>query len=274
LTGARPIFADVDPDTGLIDPADAERRITPQTRAILPVHLYGQMAAVDSLAEIAAQHGLRLIEDAAQAHGASRRGRTAGTVGDSGCFSFYPTKNLGAYGDAGAVVTAERGRAERLRRLRNYGQADRYRHVESGWNSRLDEIQAAVLRVKLPHLDDWNEARRLLAERYRRNLADTAVRPLKEDPAGRSANHLFVVRAPGRDRLREALRARGIESQVHYPIPVHLQEAFAHLGHQTGDFPHAEALAASILSLPLYPEMEPQAVDEVCGAVRDILEED
>ncbi|MBU1699890.1 MAG: DegT/DnrJ/EryC1/StrS family aminotransferase [Candidatus Eisenbacteria bacterium] len=274
LTGARPIFADVDPETALLDPVEVERRITPQTRAIIPVHLYGQCVPMDPFLELARNRGICIIEDAAQAHGATWKDRMAGTFGDYGCFSFYPTKNLGAYGDAGAVVTADDGRAERLRRLRNYGQTDRYRHVERGWNSRLDEIQAAILRVKLPHLTRWNEARRDLASRYQQNLEGSVLRPMAENPQGRSARHLFVVRVPDRDRLREALRARGIESQIHYPIPVHLQEAFSHLGYAAGDFPVAEKLAGSILSLPLYPELDPGKIIEICEAIHTILQED
>jgi dTDP-4-amino-4,6-dideoxygalactose transaminase len=271
MAGAKPVFADVDPETGLLDPDDAARRVTARTKALLPVHLYGQCVPMEPVLDLAARHGLTVIEDCAQAHGARWRGRTAGTMGAYGCFSFYPTKNLGAYGDAGAVVTGDPGKAERLRRMRNYGQADRYRHVTEGWNSRLDEIQAAILRVKLRRLGGWNEARRALARRYGERLAGTGVRPLRELEDGDHVYHLYVVRHPGRDALREKLGERGIESQVHYPIPVHLQESFAHLGYRKGDFPHAERLAGEVLSLPLYPELAADDVDAICGAVREIL---
>jgi len=270
LAGAVPTFADVDPETGLLDPEDVARRITPRTRAIVPVHLYGQCAPMDEILRIGRDGNITVIEDCAQAHGARWRGRTAGSFGRFGCFSFYPTKNLGAYGDGGAVVTFDAEAAQTLRRMRNYGQVDRYRHVTRGWNTRLDEIQAAVLRVKLPQLEARNATRRTLAARYREKLRGAAVRPLSVDDRGEPVYHLFVVRSPERDRLRDELAARGIESQVHYPIPAHLQEAFADLGHERGSFPRAEELARCVLSLPLYPELRPRQVDEICEAVREI----
>ncbi|MBD3337121.1 MAG: aminotransferase class V-fold PLP-dependent enzyme [Candidatus Eisenbacteria bacterium] len=271
LSGARPTFADIDPGTGLLDVEDAERRITPRTRAVIPVHLYGECVPMDEILALARRHNLIIIEDAAQAHGARWKGRAAGTWGEYGCFSFYPTKNLGACGDGGAVVTPDPRRAEAIRRLRNYGQVDRYRHESDGWNSRLDEMQAAVLRVKLPRLDEANETRRRLAARYRERLAGAPVEPLRTDPRGVAVHHLLVVRCPDRDRLREELAQRGIESQIHYPIPVHLQAAFQHLGYTRGAFPRAETFADQILTLPLYPELPEDDVDTICAAVRDIL---
>lgn len=270
LTGAKPVFADVNRETGLLDPEEVRRRITPRTRAVIPVHLYGQCVPMDSLSDLAREKRICLVEDCAQAHGATWGDKLAGTWGDYGAFSFYPTKNLGAYGDGGAVVTWDPKRADSLRRLRNYGQVDRYRHASKGWNSRLDEIQAAVLRVKLPRLDSWNAKRRALAARYRGNLAGCPVSPLREQSGGEHVYHLFVVRALNRNRLRDELVHRGIETQIHYPIPVHLQEAFRDLGHRVGDFPAAEMLADSILSLPLYPELTFDQVDEICEHVREI----
>jgi dTDP-4-amino-4,6-dideoxygalactose transaminase len=271
LSGAKPVFADVDRETGLLDAEDARRRITPYTRAVIPVHLYGQCVPMDSILALAREKRLCIIEDCAQAHGAKWGERCAGVLGDYGCFSFYPTKNLGAYGDGGAVVTSTPRRAETLRRLRNYGQVDRYRHASKGWNSRLDEIQAAILRVKLPHLEEWNARRRALAERYREKLAGAPISPLSENPGGGHAYHLFVVRAPNRDRVRDELAQKGIETQIHYPIPAHLQEAFSDLGYRVGDFPNAESLAGLILSLPMYPELSPEQVDEICMSLSEIM---
>jgi dTDP-4-amino-4,6-dideoxygalactose transaminase len=270
LSGAKPIFVDVDRETGLMDPEDLQRRITPYTKALIPVHLYGQCVPMEPILSLAREKRICVIEDCAQAHGARWGDKSAGSWGDYGAFSFYPTKNLGAYGDGGAVVTSDAKRADTLRRLRNYGQVDRYRHVSKGWNSRLDEIQAAVLRVKLPHLDSWNAGRRALARRYRERLAGTSMSPLSEDPAGEPVYHLFVVRVLDRDGLRTQLTRRGIETQIHYPIPVHLQEAFEDLGYQAGDFPAAEWLADVVLSLPMYPELTLDQVDEICDNIMDI----
>jgi dTDP-4-amino-4,6-dideoxygalactose transaminase len=270
LSGATPVFAEVDRETGLMNPEDARRRVTPYTKAIIPVHLYGQCVPMEPILSLAREKRICVVEDCAQAHGARWGDKPAGSWGDYGAFSFYPTKNLGAYGDGGAVVTSDAKRADTLRRLRNYGQVDRYRHVSKGWNSRLDEIQAAVLRVKLPHLDSWNAKRRALAGRYRERLAGTPVSPLSENPDGEPVYHLFVVRALDRDGLRTQLTQRGIETQIHYPIPVHLQEAFEDLGYQAGDFPAAEWLAGAVLSLPMYPELTLDQVDEICDSIMDI----
>jgi dTDP-3-amino-3,4,6-trideoxy-alpha-D-glucose transaminase len=272
--GATPVLVDVDPDTGTMDPRAARAALTPRTRALLPVHLYGHPADLDALHELAARHHLLLVEDCAQAHGARHDGRLAGTVGDLGTFSFYPTKNLGACGDGGAVLTRDARLAERLRRLRNYGQEVRYQHLMRGVNSRLDELQAAILAVKLAHLDGHNAERRRLAAVYAQHLR--GVRLPAE--AGRGADvypvyHLYVVRHPERDRLRESLRRRGVGTLVHYPVPVHRQPAYADLGYGPGSLPVTERLAAEVLSLPLYVGLRPDEVRAVAAAVADCLEE-
>ncbi len=267
MLGARPVFADIEAGGMTIDPARIEAEITPRTRAIVPVHLYGQAADLDAMVEIARRRGLALIEDCAQAHGALYRGRPLGTFGDAGAFSFYPTKNLGAYGDGGAVVTSNPAIAERVRRLRNGGQADRYRHVDLGVNSRLDELQAAVLRVKLRHLEHAVAERRALAARYDAELSGVTLP--RELPGRHHAFHLYVVRHPRRDALMQHLAAAGVGSLVHYPIPVHLQPAYAHLGIGAGSLPETERAANEVLSLPLYPGLpvsQQQAVIEAVNA--------
>ena len=265
LTGARPVFVDVDPDTRTMDPTAAAAAITPRTRALLPVHLYGHTADMQPLQALARAHGLRLIEDAAQAHGAEYRGTRAGRLGDLAAFSFYPTKNLGAYGDGGMVVTDDPALAERLRLLRNYGQTDRYHHQIEGMNSRLDELHAAVLRVKLRHLDDWTNARRERAARYRARVR--AVAPPVEAEWARHVYHLYAVCVPQRERVQGALAAAGIGTLVHYPIPAHLQPAYAHLGVGRGSLPVTERLADEVLSLPLYPELAMTQIDAVSNAL-------
>jgi dTDP-4-amino-4,6-dideoxygalactose transaminase len=264
--GARPIFADVDPETLNLSPQSVGERIGPRTRAVLPVHLYGNPCALSALTDIARSAGLALVEDACQGHGASLEGRALGSWGQAGCFSFYPTKNLGALGDGGMIVTDDDELAARLRRLRNGGQVSRYRHQELGVNSRLDELQAAVLRLKLKRLPLWNERRRALARKYRELLAETPVRPVAVTPGASPAVHLFVVRAPERDRLREALSAAGIETLIHYPIPANLQPAYRDLG-QERSCPAAEKAASEIVSLPLYPELDEAQVETVAWAV-------
>ena len=254
MAGARPVFADIDPERLTIDPAHVQRAIGPRTRAILPVHLYGQAADMGALEVIAARHHLALVEDCCQAHLATAAGRPVGTVGVAGAFSFYPTKNLGALGDGGAVVTNDRALADRIRRLRNGGQTDRYHHQEAGVNSRLDEIQAAVLRARLPHLAGWTERRRQLAASYRSALAGAVDVPPECDNG--HVYHLFVVRAPSRDRLRAALTERGIETLIHYPVPIPRQPALAGIG--PGDFPVAERACNEVLSLPLHPGLSDQ----------------
>jgi len=269
LTGARPVFVDVDPMTYTMDPAAAAAAVTPRTRALLPVHLYGHPADMAPLRELAERHGLWLIEDAAQAHGARYRGARVGTLGHLAAFSFYPTKNLGAYGDGGMVITNDATLAERVRRLRNYGQSDRYHHEVLGLNSRLDELQAAVLRVKLRHLDAWTAARRERAARYTAALRRAI--PPTEAPWAQHVYHLYVVRVPQRAAVQEALARAGIGTLIHYPVPAHLQRAYAFLGVARGSLPVTERLAEEILSLPLYPELPLTQVDEVAATLEATL---
>ena len=263
--GATPVLVDVDEATFTIDPRAAEAAVTARTRAIVPVHLYGQPADMDAVLALAARHRLAVVEDCAQAHGARWRGRLAGTLGELGAFSFYPTKNLGALGDAGAVITRDPQLAARLRRLRNYGQRERYEHVEPGQNSRLDEIQAALLRVKLAHLDEHNAERKRLAGLYSRRLA--AVRTPAAHPEADHVYHLYVVRHPERDRLRQHLAAAGVQTLVHYPAPVHRQPAFAALGERGGPLAVTERLAGEIVSLPLFVGLADDQVARVVEAV-------
>ena len=278
-TGATPVFVDIDPHTYTMDCADLERRITPRSKAIVPVHLYGHPADMDRILPLARRHGLVVVEDAAQAHGAAYRGRRCGALGAAGAFSFYPTKNLGAYGDGGAVVTNDAALAERLVLLRNYGWSERYYSAVKGYNSRLDELQAAVLGAKLPYLDRWNARRRRLAALYTAALAgDTlggtgasTIQVPTEAAWATHAYHLYVVRLPERDRVQARLRERGIATQVHYPVPVHLQEAYRDLGYTPGSLPHTEQAAAEILSLPLYPELTDDDVQYVAAALRETL---
>jgi dTDP-4-amino-4,6-dideoxygalactose transaminase len=270
-TGATPQFVDIDPDTGLIDPERIERALRPNTRALVPVHLHGRAVPMAPVLAIARRHGLLVVEDAAQAHGALCDGRPAGTLGNFGCFSFYPSKNLGAYGDAGAIWTADRAAAEQLRRLRNYGQTDRYVHETIGMNSRLDEVQAAILRAKLPHLEAWNRRRAQLAAVYRARLAPLALRLPAPAPAGAHVHHLFAVRVAGRATLRERLEARGIQTQIHYPIPIHEQAAYRYLGGRRGDYPHAEAWCEQTLSLPFSPALAEADLARVAEALAEAL---
>jgi dTDP-4-amino-4,6-dideoxygalactose transaminase len=270
--GARPVFVDVDPVTLNLDPEAARRAVTTRTRALLPVHLYGHPADMDPLLALADDHGLAVIEDACQAHGALYRGRPVGTLGGEeglGALSFYPTKNLGALGDGGALLANDPGLAARLRRLRNGGQTDRYHHGEPGLNSRLDELQAAILRVGLRHLPRWTERRRAIAGRYVEELADTGLGLPVEEKYARAVQHLFVVRHRRRDALAAALRGRGVGTLIHYPVPLHLQPVFAPLGGARGDLPVVERAADEIVSLPLYPELTDAQVETVVAAVRD-----
>ena len=268
--GARPIFADLDPATLNVSAEAVAKALTPRSKALLPVNLYGHPADLDPLLALARQRGIPLIEDACQAHGAQYKGRTVGAISGIGAHSFYPTKNLGAFGDAGAILVNDAELALRMRRLRNGGQTDRYHHLLAGINSRLDEIQAAILRVKLRHLPAWTERRRALAAIYFRELDGAAVTLPREQPYARAVYHLFVVRHKHRDALLAALEQRGIGTLIHYPIPLHLQPAFATLGGKAGDFPVAEAAAAEILSLPLYPEMTDDQARAVAAAVREL----
>ena len=266
--GAVPVLVDCDPRTYNLDPRGLERAVTPRTRVIMPVHLTGQAADMDAVMAVAERRGLHVIEDAAQAHGAAWRGRRCGSIGAVGCFSFYPSKNLGAFGDAGMAVTNDDALARRLAQLRNYGQSQKYDHVAAGLNSRLDSLQAAVLAVKLPHLDRWNEARVSRAARYRAALRGVGDLRLQEiAPGATSVYHLFVVETEHRDRLRRHLADAGIDTGVHYPVPIHLQPAYA-AGYRMGQFPHTEALARRSLSLPMFPELRDDQVDAVAAAIR------
>jgi len=267
--GARPVLVDIDPVTYTMDPAALAAAITQRTRAVVPVHLYGQPADMDPIREIAHRHGLVVVEDACQAHGARYKGRRVGTLGNAGCFSFYPTKNLGAYGDGGMVVTNDPQVADRLRLLRNGGQQDRYHHAVKGINSRLDELQAAVLRVKLCHLDEWNEVRRARAQDYASLLEGTGVITPAEANYARHVYHLYVVRSQQRDKLLEHLRGCDIVTNIHYPVPVHLQQAYRDLGLREGSLPIAESCAREVLSLPLYPGLDKEAVSYVAKTIRE-----
>ncbi|WP_127753372.1 DegT/DnrJ/EryC1/StrS family aminotransferase [Devosia sp. 1566] len=266
--GARPVFVDIDPRTFCIDPNLIERAITPRTRAIMPVHLYGQMADMDAIGMVAAKHGLAVIEDACQAHGATTEGQRAGSFGLSGCFSFYPGKNLGACGEGGIVVTSNDQQARLIRMLRDWGQDRRYHHVLEGYNFRMDSIQGAVLRVKLRELENWTEARRACAGEYKQLLAGGPVELPYEAPGRRHVWHIFAIRTRDRDGLREMLARDGVETGLHYPVPVHLQPSYVDLGHAPGDFPQAEAAAATVLSLPIYPELSTQEVEIISDLVR------
>jgi dTDP-4-amino-4,6-dideoxygalactose transaminase len=271
LTGARPVFVDVDEATMLLDPDAAAAAITPRTKAIVPVHLYGQPVNMDRLGEVARRHRLVIVEDAAQAHGARWQGRRVGTLGDVACFSFYPGKNLGAYGDAGAVVTNQGALGQRVRMLANHGRTEKYLHEMEGVNSRLDTVQAAILDVKLRHLDAWNEARRQVAARYLEALQGSDMRLPQVQAAAEPVWHLFVVRVPRRDRLLSRLKEHGIAAGIHYPIPLHLQPAYRHLGIKEGALPITERVAQEIISLPIYPELPLEAVERIAGTVRQLL---
>lgn len=269
--GAIPRFVDVDPDTCTMDVHKVRAALHRKTKAILPVHLYGQPADLGPLLALANEHGIPLVEDVAQAHGAKYYDRPAGSIGQSGCFSFYPGKNLGAYGEGGAIATSDDDISRRMRALRDHAQSERYHHSEIGFNYRMDAFQGAVLKIKLNHIEAWTEARRHLAQRYCELLADLPLRLPREAAGRRHVWHLFVVRHPERDRLRAALAEDGIQTGLHYPIPLHLQQAYAHLGHTRGNFPVAEAIGDECLSLPLFPEMTHAQQDSVVAALRRAL---
>ena len=264
---ATPVLVDCEEETATIDPERVAAAIGPRTKAVVAVHLYGQPADVDELDRLCTDNRLTLVEDACQAHGARYKGRRTGGLGRIAAFSFYPSKNLGAYGDGGAVTTDDADLAERIRLLRNVGQADKYTHVAVGSNERLDTIQAALLRVKLKHLDRWNELRRRHAHAYREALAATQVRTPEAAPWAEHAWHLYVVRAARRDGLRAALTEAGIGTAMHYRLPLHLQPALAHLGHGPGDFPVTEAWAEQLLSLPMFPELEEGEIERVASTI-------
>ncbi|HXG08808.1 MAG TPA: DegT/DnrJ/EryC1/StrS family aminotransferase [Gemmataceae bacterium] len=272
--GAKPVYVDIDPVTYTLDPTLVKRAITRRTRAILPVHLYGQAADLGPLCRLAAEHGLVLLEDAAQAHGAVYAGKRVGTFGKAACFSFYPGKNLGAFGEAGAVVTDDEALAARIRRLRDHAQQARHHHVEIGYNMRMEGVQGAVLAVKLRHLDEWNAARARHARRYHELLADVSglVLPAAPRPAAH-VWHLFAVLVRGMDReaFRRALADKGVATGVHYPTPVPFQPAYAHLGHRPGDFPVAEDVMRHCVSLPMFPELTEEQVEYTAKVIRGTL---
>lgn len=267
--GARPVLVDMEPDSYNLDPEKLEQAITPATKAIMPVHLYGQPADMDPILAVAREHGLQVVEDACQAHGARYKGRRTGGLGDAAAFSFYPSKNLGAYGDGGMVVTNDAAIAERVRLLRNLGQSVKYHHTIKGFNHRLDTLQAAVLCAKLPHLDRANASRRRAAEQYDRELADLpVVTPVKKSWA-EHVYHLYVIQAEERDALQEHLGAAGVATGIHYPIPIHVQPAYDELGYRQGDFPETERYAKRILSLPMFPGITPEAVRHTVNSITE-----
>jgi dTDP-4-amino-4,6-dideoxygalactose transaminase len=267
--GAKPVYVDIEEATFNLDPRLIEKAITPRTKAILPVHLYGHPFDVDPILELCRRHGLPLVEDAAQAQGARYREKPVGGFGELAAYSFYPAKNLGAFGEAGALVTARADYAARARALREHGSTTRYYHDEIGYNYRMEGIQGAVLNVKLPHLPAWNAARRRHAHRYHDRLAGTPLRLPREGPRAESVYHCYVVRHPARDRLRDHLQSHGVGTALHYPLPLHLQKCFLSLGHRPGDFPVAEQAARECLSLPIYPELTEAQVDYVAAAIRE-----
>ncbi len=271
--GARPVFVDVESDNLTMDTAQIESRITEQTKAILPVHLHGHPADMDPIIEVARRHGLKVIEDAAQAHDSEYKGNRVGSIGDLGCFSFYPGKNLGACGEGGMVVTNDAGYADKIRMLRDWGQTRKYHHDFKGFNYRMDGIQGAVLRVKLRHLKDWTVARRRNATLYNELLSGSGVQTPAEKPYARHVYHVYAIRTPHRDRLQEALKEKGIFTGIHYPIPVHLQKAYAEYGYGPDSFPVTEQTARQLLSLPMFAELNEEQVRVVCDGIREVLGE-
>ena len=272
--GARPVLVDVTPDTYTIDTKKIEKEITNKTKAILPVHMYGHSAEMEQIVKLAEAYNLRIIEDACQAHGAQYNGKNAGTSGDMGCFSFYPTKNLGAYGDGGIVVTNDEELYNKLLMLRNYGEVKKFTSKIEGFNSRLDEIQAAFLRVKLKYLDEWTNKRREIATRYQQLLFNSNVQLPSERQWAKHVYHLFVIRTNRRDALKDYLQEHGVGTHIHYPIPVHLQEAYKKLGYKAGDFPISERNAGEILSLPIYPELTTEEIEVVAGLIIEFQNSD
>jgi dTDP-4-amino-4,6-dideoxygalactose transaminase len=268
-TGARPVLVDIDPISYTMDPAQLEIAITPRTKAIVPVHLYGQTADMDPILDVARRHNLVVVEDACQAHGAEYKGRRAGSLGDMGCFSFYPGKNLGAYGEGGAVTTNNPDYARTLRMYRDWGAEKRYHHILKGYNYRLEGIQGAILRIKLRRLEEWTEARRRCADAYDGLLAWTGLGIPTAPPDRRHVYHLYVIRSPRRDPLQRHLQENQVQTGIHYPIPVHLQPAHADLGYRPGDLPHTERAANEILSLPMFPELTADQQEIVSNLVKD-----
>lgn len=266
-TGAKPVLVDIDPKSFTMDPAALKAAITPRTKAVVPVHLYGQPADMDPILEVARRHELVVIEDACQAHGAQYKGRRAGSIGDMGCFSFYPGKNLGAYGEGGMVTTNNSEYTRTIRMLRDWGAEKKYQHELKGYNYRMEGIQGAVLRVKLRHLEAWTEARRTAAARYDRIFAGSPVVAPAAMPYARHVYHIYAVRTGKRQAWMDALQSQGIQSGIHYPIPVHLLPAYADLGYRAGQFPQSERAANEVLSLPMFPELTAQQCEQVGAAV-------
>jgi len=267
--GARPVFVDVDPVSYNMDPTLVERAITPRTRVLLPVHLYGQTADLEPLLEIAERHGLKVLEDACQAHGAEYNGKKAGSMGAAGCFSFYPGKNLGALGEGGAVVTSDSELAAKMKVLRDHGSLRKYEHSVPGYNFRLEGLQGGFLAVKLPHLDSWNDRRRLAARHYENLLGGNGIITPVEMPYAHHVYHLYIIQADDREQLRKDLNAAGVETGLHYPGPLHLQEAYRSLGYKLGDFPVCERLADRILSLPMFPDISREQVEYVASVIKE-----
>lgn len=266
-TGATPVLTDADPITFMMDPEQVERAITPRTKAIIPVHLYGHPADMDPIMEIAEKHGLIVVEDASQAHGARYKGKRVGTIGHVGAFSLYPGKNLGAYGDAGIIVTNDSAADKQMRLLRNWGSVVKYHHEIQGFNRRLDTLQASILRVKLQHLDDWNASRRRNAQLYTELLSKSNLVLPTVGTYAEPVFHLYVVRTEARQQLMSYLSERGITTIIHYPLPIHMQPAYAELGHKMGDFPVTEAHAQQILSLPMFAELTSEQIQYVANAI-------
>lgn len=268
-TGATPVFVDIEPDTMNIDPLKIESKITKKTKAIMPVHIFGHPADMEKISEIARRHNLKIIEDCAQSFGAGINGRKTGSFGDAGCFSFYPSKNLGAFGDGGMVVLNDASVANDIRKLRNHGSGGAYRHESIGFNSRLDEIQAGILLVKFKHIDEYNEKRRQKAALYKKMLADAVLKPV-EKPGITHVYHQFTIRSPKRNDIQKKLGEHNISSVVYYPTPLHLQEALSFMGHKKGDFPVAEEAAERVLSLPMYPELPEQSIKEITDIINNV----
>ena len=266
--GAKPVFVDVDEQTYNMNPDLLEGAITPKTKAVVPVHLFGQMADMDRIMQIARAHGLLVVEDACQAHGAEYHERRAGSIGDAGCFSFYPGKNLGAYGEAGAVVTNNAELVEKMRMFRDHGQAKKYYHSMVGWNARMDGFQGAVLSVKLKHLPAWNEARRKNAQLYNELMKETNVIIPFEPEYAECVYHLYIILSDRREELSEYLKEHEVHTGLHYPVPIHLQKAYQYLDHKNGDFPNTENISKECLSLPMYPELEKSQIEYVCDLIK------
>ncbi len=271
VTGATPVLVDVDTESFTMVADDLARKISRNTKAIIPVHMYGQAADLDPIFDIANLHGIPVVEDAAQAHGTKYKGRKIGSISTMTCFSFYPSKNLGCFGDGGCITTSDDTIAERLRMLRNYGQRERYYHSIKGFNSRLDEIQAALLSAKLKHLDHWNERRRSIARYYRENITSTLVQHPREMEYGDHIFHLYVVRVLAREAFQKRLQQLGVGTMIHYPVPIHLQASYKDLEYKKGDFPVSEQLADSVLSLPMFPELTDDEVAKICSSVNSVV---